>query len=109
MREQNNVVRDNVTELDFEERRRDRRFGLEHRGHLVLGAYQEGVECQIINISARGARLQLADSVSAKSAYMLYVPGAGDYLPAQTMWQSGQAVGVEFRSRPTLAYSKSPI
>lgn len=81
----------------LEERRRDRRFGLESKGHLVLSAFETGVECHIQNISSRGAMVELSEPVPVQSAYMLFITGADDYLATRTVWQDDRNVGLEFK------------
>ena len=72
------------------------------RNRAMLGAQivynnrQSTLDCQIRNISDKGARLSLSDTVTVPDEFDLLVPHRGRTYRARLRWRARDSIGVEF-------------
>ena len=63
---------------------------------IYLNNHQSTIECQIRNISATGAKLVIADSISVPEEFELNIPQKGRTFNARVVWRTAKETGIEF-------------
>jgi hypothetical protein len=72
------------------------------RARAILGAQiifnnrNSTVECQIRNISSKGARICFTDAVSVPEEFELFIPQKGTTYRARMRWRDTEGAGLEF-------------
>ena len=72
------------------------------RARALLGAQihlnnrTSTVECQVRNISAKGAKLVVADTISVPEEFELNIPQKGRVYFARVIWRTAKETGIEF-------------
>ncbi|HEV2570867.1 MAG TPA: PilZ domain-containing protein [Beijerinckiaceae bacterium] len=61
------------------------------------------IDCNIRNVSPRGAKLVVGDTLSLPQEFELNVPAKGRSYRANIVWRRGGEVGVEFVQEPSRA------
>ena len=64
--------------------------------HIIFNNRNSTIECQVRNLSAKGARLTFTDAVSVPEEFELHVPLKGRSYRAQLRWRDSEGAGVEF-------------
>lgn len=78
------------------------------RGHVIFNAGASSIDCIIRNISAAGARLDMADSVALPTEFDLSVPHRGRTYRVRIVWRHEGQIGVEMTEGAATAPSPSP-
>lgn len=76
--------------------RSERRQRVLKRGQIVLPERSAVIDCTIRDMSSKGARLSVEHYFAPLERFDLKFVATGDNRPAQTRWQIGSNVGVEF-------------
>ncbi|MEP7239883.1 MAG: PilZ domain-containing protein [Devosia sp.] len=64
-------------------------------GHIVFNSGRSTIDCRIRNLSARGAKLQVASVLGIPESFDLMLEGHSRQ-PCQVIWRSLKELGVEF-------------
>jgi hypothetical protein len=83
------------------ENRKHERRDVKLYGLLMVGdaADAPSVACEIVNLSAGGAKIKLAEPVGHPAVVVLEIAPGGKY-PADVIWKSPPFVGLKFRPSP---------
>lgn len=85
------------SELKTESRRQHPRKKVFLRAELRSG--NDAAPCDILNLSAGGARISSTLKVSAGSRVILNLEPFGE-LPGEIVWQNGEEMGINFQKDP---------
>ena len=77
------------------ERRTHPRHRVYAPGVVFIDPGDRSIDCKILNISAGGARIKLAEPAELPSAILILVK-PGSYLKALVRWRIGLEAGLEF-------------
>ena len=66
------------------------------RARIVFNNQNSTIDCTIKNISATGAKIDIANTVSVPNTFDLEVPQRGRVYRARLCWRGEAALGVEF-------------
>lgn len=69
-------------------------------GQIIFNNQSSTVECQIRNISALGAKLNISSMVSLPEEFELSIPQKGRTFKARLRWRVDESAGVEFLDVP---------
>jgi hypothetical protein len=64
--------------------------------HAIFNNGQSTIDCQIRNISRKGAKLVLSEAVTLPEEFDLVVPSRGKTYRARLRWRTLSSTGVEF-------------
>jgi hypothetical protein len=78
-----------------EARRTDRARAL-LGAQIVLNNHQSTIACQIRNISASGAKLVIANTVTVPDEFEINIPQKGRSFNAQVVWRTANETGIRF-------------
>jgi hypothetical protein len=83
------------------ENRKHERRDVRLHGTLMVGEAGDGpsIACEIVNLSAGGAKVKLAELVADPCVVVLEIASGGQY-PADVIWKSPPFVGLKFRPSP---------
>jgi hypothetical protein len=84
------------------ERRRQRRIGWRRAGRIVSLTGEAGVDCIVLDISVRGARLMVSIPELVPDYFKLDYGSKTSIPKCRVRWRDGHEFGIEFfgRSRP---------
>jgi hypothetical protein len=83
-------------EPDTENRAAPRRSTLKG-GHIVFNGGRSTIDCTVRNLSAKGAKLQVASVVGIPETFDLLLQGSSRQ-PCRVKWRTLKELGVEFRA-----------
>ncbi|WP_085901421.1 PilZ domain-containing protein [Kiloniella majae] len=83
---------------NIEERRGKARIGAALSGSLKFGP-ELSTNCEVVDVSVTGVKVQLADTVPLNSEVTLILPGSVHF-GGEVMWRHGLQVGLKFRNSP---------
>jgi hypothetical protein len=78
----------------------------ETRTRAIIGARavtnegRSSFDCQIRNMSPRGAKLTLPSAVGLPPAFLLEIPSRYRMISVEVRWRTDTAVGAKFRGEP---------
>ncbi len=78
------------------EARRGERVRALLRARIIFNNMNSTIDCTIKNISATGAKIALANTVSVPADFDLEVPQRGRTFRARIVWRDAEALGVTF-------------
>ncbi len=78
------------------EARRSERVRSLLRARILFNNRSSTIDCTIKNISAHGAKIEIAHSMSVPTEFDLEVPQRGRTYRARMMWRAASSMGVEF-------------
>ncbi len=67
---------------------------------IYLNNRQSTIECQIRNISAKGAKLVIADTIAVPEEFEINIPQKGRTFNARVIWRTPRESGIEFIAAP---------
>ena len=80
---------------DIENRSTQRRTTLKG-GHIVFNAGRSTIDCQVRNMSAKGAKLRVSSVVGIPETFDLLLDGHSKQ-PCRVAWRTLKELGVSFR------------
>lgn len=86
------------------ERRRAIRSPVRLPARIAFG--NSSFDCQILNLSATGAKLKISAHLETGSNVRLYIPADRTVVPAQVMWMDDGNAGLQFTG-PFVRVAKS--
>jgi hypothetical protein len=57
-------------------------------------------DCIVRDVTEKGARLQISESVALPDAFELYLPNKDEHFRAQAQWRKGDQLGVSWTQEP---------
>lgn len=73
------------------------------KGRIYFNNRLSSMDCIVRDVTEKGARLQLSESVVLPDTFELYLPNKDEHFRAQAQWRKGDQLGVswtpEFASR----------
>ena len=81
-----------------DERRGRTRIGAALTGSLKFGP-ELSADCEVVDVSVTGVKVQLTDTVPLNSDVTLILPGSVHF-GGEVMWRHGLQVGLKFRNSP---------
>ena len=66
------------------------------RGRIVFNSNKSTIDCNIRNISERGAKLELHQALAVPGEFDLCIPQKGQTMRAKMRWRTAEGMGVEF-------------
>jgi hypothetical protein len=94
-------------DLEMPEARRSDRARALLGARIILNNHQSTIECQVRNISATGAKLVIANSISVPDEFEIQIPQKGRAFNAQVVWRTARETGVRFVPHPDDAIGES--
>ncbi len=85
-----------ATAMMMVEARRSERVRSFLRARILFNNGASTIDCMIKNISAHGAKIEIAHSMSVPAEFNLEVPQRGRTYRAKMMWRAADSIGVEF-------------
>lgn len=81
----------------------DNRTAPRHRtlkgGRIIFNAGRSTIDCQIRNLSSRGAKLEVTSVVGIPNTFDLMIGADGTLQSCRVAWRTLKELGVEFQSR----------
>jgi hypothetical protein len=78
----------------------ERRALIRHKtfiqGRIYFNNRLSSLDCIVRDVTERGARLQVAESVAVPDAFELYLPNKDEHFRAQAEWRRGDQIGVSW-------------
>lgn len=78
----------------------ERRALIRHKtfiqGRIYFNNRLSSLDCIVRDVTERGARLQVAESVAVPDAFELYLPNKDEHFRAQAEWRKGDQIGVSW-------------
>jgi hypothetical protein len=59
----------------------------------------DAIECQVRDLSTKGARLEVADEAQIPDDFFLIIKGSSERFRCRRVWQIGTIIGVEYLYR----------
>ncbi len=88
---------ENVTpSMMMVEARRSERVRSFLRARILFNNGASTIDCTIKNISAQGAKIEIAHSLSVPAEFDLHVPQRGRTYRSKMAWRASDSIGVEF-------------
>lgn len=84
-----------TTEPQIENRQVPRRKTLKG-GHILFNGGRSSIDCTVRNLSAKGAKLQVASVVGIPGSFLLEVQG-NSRQPCRVIWRTLREIGVSFQ------------
>ncbi len=88
----------NALNTEADERRGKTRIGAALNGSLRFGP-ELTTDCEVLDVSVTGVKVQLTDTVPLNSDVTLILPGSVHF-GGEVMWRHGLMVGLKFRNSP---------
>jgi PilZ domain len=66
------------------------------KGRIYFNNRLSSLDCIVRDVSDRGARLQVPESVALPDAFELYLPGKDEHYRAQAHWRKADQIGVSW-------------
>jgi hypothetical protein len=83
----------------MDERRRDHIFSpFISKALIYLGSSSPLLDCEVVNISAGGARIVCTSQMLPARFFLFLTPNGSDKRYCQVVWRDGNNVGVTFES-----------
>ena len=67
-----------------------------HRPAKIFVNDGGAIECQVRDLSTKGARLEVAEEVKVPDEFYLIIKGSSERFRCRRVWQIGTIVGVEY-------------
>jgi hypothetical protein len=78
----------------------ERRGLIRHRtfikGRIYFNNRLSSMDCIVRDVTERGARLQISESVALPDAFELHLPNKDEHFRAQAQWRKGDQLGVSW-------------
>ncbi len=66
------------------------------KGRIYFNNRLSSVDCIVRDMTERGARLQVPESVAVPDAFEIYLPNKDEQFRAQVQWRKGDQIGVSW-------------
>ena len=66
------------------------------KGRIYFNNRLSSVDCVVRDVTEKGARLQVPESVAVPDAFELYLPNKDEHFRAQARWRKGDQLGVSW-------------
>jgi hypothetical protein len=66
------------------------------KGRIYFNNRLSSVDCIVRDMTEKGARLQVPESVALPDAFDLYLPNKDEHFRAQAQWRKGDQIGVSW-------------
>jgi hypothetical protein len=66
------------------------------KGRIYFNNRLSSLDCIVRDVSERGARLQVPESVAVPDAFELFLPNKDEHYRAQARWRRGDQIGVSW-------------
>ena len=66
------------------------------KGRIYFNNRLSSVDCIVRDMTERGARLQVPESVAVPDAFEIYLPNKDEQFRAQAQWRKGDQIGVSW-------------
>ena len=66
------------------------------KGRIYFNNRLSSLDCIVRDVSEKGARLQVPESVALPDAFELYLPNKDEHFRAQAQWRKGDQLGVSW-------------
>jgi hypothetical protein len=76
------------------------------KGRIYFNNRLSSLDCIVRDVSERGARLQVPESVAVPDAFELFLPSKDEHYRAQARWRRGDQIGVSWAA-DTLSKQKA--
>ncbi|MEM7636161.1 MAG: PilZ domain-containing protein [Pseudomonadota bacterium] len=96
--EQTNVV-PQETFTDDDDDRGEPRPEVQQHGLVIFAGHEQGMACEIMDLTQAGARLRLAEDVTVPSCFQLTIQPENTAKTAQVCWRNDQELGIQFIDR----------
>jgi hypothetical protein len=70
-------------------------------GKIVFADAMRVIDCTIRDLSEKGARLVIANTIGVPDSFQLFEKSSGMLYPATVVWRQTNALGVKFDGPPT--------
>ena len=70
-------------------------------GKIVFTDAMRVIDCTIRDLSEKGARLVIANTIGVPDSFQLFEKSSGMLYPATVVWRQTNALGVKFDGAPT--------
>jgi hypothetical protein len=78
----------------------ERRVLIRHKtfikGRIYFNNRLSSMDCIVRDVTEKGARLQVSESVALPDTFELYLPNKDEHFRAQAMWRKGDQIGVSW-------------
>jgi hypothetical protein len=82
----------------------ERRALVRHRtfikGRIYFNNRLCSMDCIVRDVTEKGARLQISESVALPDTFELYLPNKDEHFRAQAQWRRGDQLGVSWTQEP---------
>jgi hypothetical protein len=100
-----------TTSKKISEKRIEKRWSVDKPGKIYFGSPQEDLSCQVLDWSARGAKLKLPKDFNCPEKIFIKI-GFGKSIwasaNAHVAWTHGECVGVQFSEELDFDVEKTP-
>lgn len=70
------------------------------KGRIYFNNRLSSMDCIVRDVSEKGARLQISESVALPDTFELYLPNKDEHFRAQAQWRKGDQLGVSWTPEP---------
>jgi hypothetical protein len=70
------------------------------KGRIYFNNRLSTLDCIVRDVTERGARLQVAESVALPDAFELHLPNKDEHFLARAQWRRGDQIGVSWTPDP---------
>ena len=82
-----------------EDLREDERAVVSMEAKSLLPNIDQAIDCEILDISESGAKIELKDVDILPGKFKLFVPETHSFNKCRTVWKKGNQIGVAFQSK----------
>jgi len=66
------------------------------KGRIYFNNRLTSMDCIVRDVTEKGARLQVSESVALPDAFELYLPNKDEHFRAQAQWRKGDQLGISW-------------
>lgn len=94
--DEKSIVEPQVTFSDDDDDRSEPRQKVHQQGMVVYAGQEQGVACEIRDLTSAGAKLCLGDNVTVPSCFDLTILPENTVKTAQVCWRDDRELGIQF-------------